>query len=109
MVTGEWVTERTSHCHPVTLPESIAPTFPYVSLHKNRNRIKNPSSRPRAGGHTAESRPYQNNDYTEVGKAYGAIGLPATYFVDESGVVTAVHRGILTGSQIEGYLAQTLP
>jgi peroxiredoxin len=46
---------------------------------------------------------------TEVGEAYGAIGLPATYFIDETGKVTAVHRGILTGGQIEAYLAQTLP
>jgi cytochrome c biogenesis protein CcmG, thiol:disulfide interchange protein DsbE len=44
-----------------------------------------------------------------VGRAYGAFGLPSTYFVDRSGEITAVHRGILTGEQIEGYLAQILP
>jgi cytochrome c biogenesis protein CcmG, thiol:disulfide interchange protein DsbE len=45
----------------------------------------------------------------EVSGAYGAYGLPSTYFIDESGVVTAVHRGILFPEQIDDYLAQTLP
>jgi peroxiredoxin len=44
-----------------------------------------------------------------VGRAYGAFGLPSTYFVDRSGIITAVHRGILTHEQIEAYLAQILP
>lgn len=45
----------------------------------------------------------------QVGKAYGALGLPSTYFIDGSGEVTAVHRGILSGGQIEAYVAQILP
>lgn len=44
-----------------------------------------------------------------VGRTYGAFGLPSTYFVDRSGEITAVHRGILTNEQIEAYLAQILP
>jgi thiol-disulfide isomerase/thioredoxin len=44
-----------------------------------------------------------------VGRAYGAFGLPSTYFVNGSGEITAVHRGILSEEQIEAYLAQTLP
>jgi peroxiredoxin len=44
-----------------------------------------------------------------VGRSYGAFGLPSTYFVDRSGEISAVHRGILTEAQIEAYLAQILP
>jgi peroxiredoxin len=44
-----------------------------------------------------------------VGRAYGAQALPSTYFVDRSGQVTAVHRGILSEEQIEAYLTQILP
>jgi peroxiredoxin len=53
-------------------------------------------------------KPLLDND-GQVGRAYGALGLPSTYFIDGSGEVTAVHRGILTGSQIEEYVAQILP
>ena len=44
-----------------------------------------------------------------VGRSYGAFGLPSTYFIDRSGEITAVHRGILTEEQIETYLMQILP
>jgi len=44
-----------------------------------------------------------------VGTAYGAVGLPATFFVDRNGEVTAVHRGGLTQSQIEAYLEGIIP
>jgi peroxiredoxin len=44
----------------------------------------------------------------EVAEAYGAIGLPATFFVDAAGEVTAVHRGLLTQGQLEQYLEQTI-
>jgi peroxiredoxin len=44
-----------------------------------------------------------------VGRAYGALGLPSTYFVDTTGAVMAVHRGILSEEQIEMYLAQIIP
>jgi peroxiredoxin len=43
-----------------------------------------------------------------VAEAYGAIGLPSTFFVDAGGRVTAVHRGALTQEQLQGYLAETL-
>ena len=44
-----------------------------------------------------------------VGAAYGAIGLPSTFFVDGNGKVAAVHRGGLTKTQIEGYLQEIIP
>ena len=44
----------------------------------------------------------------QVAEAYGAIGLPATFFVDAGGEVTAVHRGLLTQGQLEQYLEQTI-
>ncbi len=45
----------------------------------------------------------------EVGRAYGMVGLPSTFFINTSGEVAAVHRGILTGEQIDTYLTQILP
>lgn len=44
-----------------------------------------------------------------VGEAYGAIGLPSTFFINGSGEVTAVHRGLLTDGQLGGYLEGILP
>ena len=44
-----------------------------------------------------------------VGAAYGAVGLPSTFFVNGSGEVTAVHRGGLTTSQLEHYLTEIIP
>ncbi len=44
-----------------------------------------------------------------VADQYGAIGLPSTFFIDADGVVTAVHRGVLTREQIDAYLADILP
>jgi thiol-disulfide isomerase/thioredoxin len=37
----------------------------------------------------------------EFDRAYPNFGLPVTYFLDESGVVTDVHNGILTSETIE--------
>ena len=60
---------------------------------------------------------YDQMDYTytplldeegQVAEAYGAIGLPSTFFVDDAGVVTAVHRGLLTKEQLEEYLELTI-
>jgi len=45
----------------------------------------------------------------EVGQAYGAVGLPASFFVAPDGSVAAVHRGLMTESQLETYLAQLIP
>ena len=40
---------------------------------------------------------------------YGSFGvLPSTYFVDASGIVSAIHRGPLTMNQIDNYLAGML-
>lgn len=49
------------------------------------------------------------DEEAEVGAAYGAVGLPATFFIDSNGEVTAVHRGGLTNAQIEGYLQEIIP
>lgn len=37
----------------------------------------------------------------EFDEAYPNFGLPVTYFLDEAGVVTTVHNGILTSETIE--------
>lgn len=44
-----------------------------------------------------------------VGKAYGATGLPASFFVAPNGTISAVHRGLMTGDQLDTYLAEILP
>lgn len=41
---------------------------------------------------------FGNADFDE---AYPNFGLPVTYFLDEAGVVTTVHNGILTSETIE--------
>ena len=35
--------------------------------------------------------------------------LPTTFFINAAGEITAIHRGPLTQSQIDGYLADTIP
>ena len=35
--------------------------------------------------------------------------LPTTFFINASGEITAIHRGPMTQSQIDGYLASTIP
>lgn len=45
----------------------------------------------------------------EVGKAYGAVGLPATFFIAPDGKVAAIHRGLLSETQLDGYLAELIP
>lgn len=44
-----------------------------------------------------------------VADGYGVFNYPTTLFIDRSGVVTAVHRGPLTQSQLTDYLADTIP
>lgn len=39
---------------------------------------------------------------------YNILNMPTSYFVNAEGKITAVHRGPMTLSQIEGYLAETL-
>ena len=43
-----------------------------------------------------------------VSDIYAANNLPTTYFVNASGTITAIHRGILSRGQIDGYLAETI-
>lgn len=45
----------------------------------------------------------------EVANRYAIFNLPTTYFVNPEGTIAAVHRGPLTGGQIEGYLEETVP
>ena len=40
-----------------------------------------------------------------IADQYGVFTYPTTYFINEEGVVTAVHRGSLTEKYIEDYLA----
>lgn len=44
----------------------------------------------------------------EVAGRYGVFNLPTTYFVNPEGTIAAVHRGPLTGGQIDGYLQETV-
>jgi peroxiredoxin len=45
-----------------------------------------------------------------VSENYG-VGriLPTSFFINAEGEITAIHRGPMTQSQIDGYLAETLP
>lgn len=39
---------------------------------------------------------------------YQVINFPTTYFIDADGVITAVHRGLLTPEQIDVYLKEII-
>jgi peroxiredoxin len=43
-----------------------------------------------------------------VARRYQVILLPSTIFINSQGVVTAIHRGPITTTQIEQYLAKIL-
>ncbi len=45
----------------------------------------------------------------DVARLYGVANYPTSVFVNGDGVVTAVHLGLMTEEQIEGYLADTIP
>lgn len=45
----------------------------------------------------------------DVAERYRVFNFPSTFFIDPDGVITAIHRGPMAQSQIEGYLADTLP
>ena len=45
----------------------------------------------------------------QVANRYGVFNLPTTFFVNPEGTITVVHRGLLTGGQIEGYMQETVP
>ncbi|MCP5097756.1 MAG: TlpA family protein disulfide reductase [Chloroflexi bacterium] len=49
------------------------------------------------------------DDGGNVANLYGVFNFPSTFFINPEGVVTAVHRGPLLQSQIDGYLAETIP
>jgi peroxiredoxin len=45
-----------------------------------------------------------------VAELYGSANiLPTTYFINGDGQITAIHRGPMVQSQIDGYLAETIP
>jgi peroxiredoxin len=44
----------------------------------------------------------------DVARLYGVANYPTSVFVNSDGVVTAVHLGLMTEEQIEGYLADTI-
>ena len=43
--------------------------------------------------------------FDEVGRAYGAVYLPSTFIIGPDGIVSAVHHGILSREELDGYLA----
>jgi peroxiredoxin len=45
----------------------------------------------------------------DVGVAYGAFFLPTTVIIGPDGIVAAVHRGIISRDQLDGYLAEIDP
>lgn len=45
----------------------------------------------------------------DVARLYGVANYPTSVFVNGEGVVTAVHLGLMTEEQIEGYLVNTIP
>ncbi|MCB8985362.1 MAG: TlpA family protein disulfide reductase [Ardenticatenaceae bacterium] len=44
----------------------------------------------------------------EVSHLYNVFNFPSSYFIDATGKITAVHRGLLTDQQIESYLTATI-
>jgi len=44
----------------------------------------------------------------EISRLYNVFNFPSSYFIDGTGRITAVHRGLLTDEQIETYLAATI-
>ncbi len=44
----------------------------------------------------------------DVARLYSVANYPTSVFVDGEGLVTAVHLGLMTEEQIEGYLADTI-
>jgi hypothetical protein len=45
----------------------------------------------------------------KVMQTYRAPGLPMSVLLDEQGVIQQRHPGLLTESQLQGYLADLLP
>lgn len=49
------------------------------------------------------------DDGAEVSSLYSVFNFPSTYFVNAEGEITAIHLGPMVESQIDGYMADTLP
>ena len=45
----------------------------------------------------------------QIAQLYGVVNFPTTFFVNGDGIITALHRGPMVESQIQGYLADTDP
>lgn len=48
------------------------------------------------------------DDGSQVAELYGVFNFPSTFFVNADGEITAIHRGPMVESQIDGYMAETL-
>lgn len=49
------------------------------------------------------------DDGADVSDQYSVFNFPSTYFINAEGKVTAIHLGPMVESQIDGYMANTLP
>ncbi len=49
------------------------------------------------------------DDGADVADRYSVFNFPSTYFVNAAGEITAIHLGPMTASQINDYMADTLP
>lgn len=45
----------------------------------------------------------------EIAQLYGVVNFPTTLFINQEGHITALHRGPMVKSQIDGYLTDTDP
>lgn len=48
------------------------------------------------------------DDGGRVSQLYGVFNFPSTFFVNANGEITAIHRGLLVESQLDGYLVDIL-
>ena len=49
------------------------------------------------------------DDGADVSELYSVFNFPSTYFVNAEGEITAIHLGPMVESQIDSYMANTLP
>ena len=55
------------------------------------------------------SYPVLLDEHGQVYKTYRTPGLPMSIFLDREGVIRVRHVGLMTGQQLDGYLASLLP
>jgi len=55
------------------------------------------------------SYPVLLDEHGQVYNTYRAPGLPMSIFLDREGVIRVRHVGLMTGQQLDGYLASLLP